>query len=178
MRRAAGSAASSASGKQKKRQTSSLSGAPNASATCPVPDSGRKFVNAPSPSSAASASILPRSAATTIGTGYGGGVSSLNPPGPRSPASTGRSPSIAARMRESGFSNGTPFQRSTITFDDEPSPRTKRPREASASAVRRGAEPDHEAPGGGVRERRAVLRESRRPGRVRVGGAGREPEPL
>ena len=31
--------------------------------------------------------------------------------------------------------NGTPFQRSTITFEDEPSPRQKRPPEASASAA-------------------------------------------
>ena len=40
-----------------------------------------------------------------------------------------------SRTRLSGRSNGTPFQRSTITSDDEPSPSTKRPPDASASAA-------------------------------------------
>jgi hypothetical protein len=59
----------------------------------------------------------------------------LKPPGPRSPRSTGRSASTASRTRVSGFVNGTPFQRSTMTFDDDPRPRQKRPPEASASAA-------------------------------------------
>ena len=41
----------------------------------------------------------------------------------------------ASRTRLSGRSNGTPFHCSTITSDDEPSPRQKRPPEASASAA-------------------------------------------
>ena len=92
-------------------------------------------MNAPSPISAARRSILPRSAASTIGTGCAGGDSSRNPPSPRSPASTGRRYSTVSRIFESGFSNGMPFQRSTITFDDAPRPSTKRPLEASASAA-------------------------------------------
>ena len=76
-----------------------------------------------------------RSAATAIGTGAPGGVSSLKPPGPRPPASTSRRTGTTSRMRESGFSNGRSFQRSTITFEDAPSPSTKRPPLASASAA-------------------------------------------
>src|SRR3954466_15562852 len=60
MRRASGSASSAGWGRQKKRQTSSLPGAPKASATWGAPPSGRKFVNAPSASSAARASVRPR----------------------------------------------------------------------------------------------------------------------
>ena len=55
------------------------------------------------------------------------------------PALAGAAPSrsigIVSRSRVSGFSNGTSFQRSTITFDDEPRPSTKRPPLASASAA-------------------------------------------
>jgi hypothetical protein len=42
----------------------------------------------------------------------------------------------ASRTLVSGFSKGTSFQRSTMTFDEDgPSPRTKRPRETSARAA-------------------------------------------
>src|SRR4051794_31577225 len=120
---------------QKKRQTSSLPGAPNASATCGAPLSGRKLVNAPSASSAARASIFPRSAATTIGGGVAGGCSRRKPLGPRSPARIGRSASTASRTFDSGFWNGISFQRSTMTFDDDPRPSTKRPSLASCRAA-------------------------------------------
>ena len=92
-------------------------------------------MNVPSASSPPSRSILSRSAASTIGTGCAGGVSSLKPPAPRPPASTSRSIGIVSRSRVSGFSNGTSFQRSTITFDDAPRPSTNRPPLASASAA-------------------------------------------
>jgi hypothetical protein len=59
----------------------------------------------------------------------------LKPPAPRSPASTGRSSATALRTRPSGRSKRISFQRSTITSDDDPRPRTKRPPEASASAA-------------------------------------------
>src|SRR3954452_23473029 len=127
MRRAAGSAASSASGKQKKRQTSSLSGAPNASATWRVPLSGRKFVNAPSPSSAASASILPRSAATTIGTGSARGASRLEPARPAVAGEHG-----AQRLERRAHPAQRLLERHAVpALDDD---------------VRRRPEPEHEAP--------------------------------
>ncbi len=92
MKRAIGSTCSRGPGMQKKRQSSSKSSAAAASGstTRSSPLSGRKLVKAPSAFSAAIASILPRSAATMIGTGAEGGCSSLKPPAPRSPASTGR----------------------------------------------------------------------------------------
>ena len=40
-----------------------------------------------------------------------------------------------SRTRLYGSTNGTPFQRSTITFDDEPTPKAKRPGAASAMAA-------------------------------------------
>ena len=69
MNRATGSTCSRSPGRQKKRQRSSKpSGAPAIpSTTCGRPESGRKFVNAPSARSTASRSIRPRSAASTIG---------------------------------------------------------------------------------------------------------------
>jgi hypothetical protein len=59
----------------------------------------------------------------------------LKSPGPRPPASTGRSAATVSRTFVSGRSKRMPFQRSTITSDDDPSPRTKRPPDASASAA-------------------------------------------
>ena len=112
-----------------------MSGAPNSSTTCFTFASGRKFVKAPSAMRAARRSIRPRSAARTIGTGWSGGDASLKPPGPRSPASTGRRYSTVSRTLASGRSNGIPFQFSTITFDEAPSPSVKRPPERSASAA-------------------------------------------
>ena len=102
----------------------------------PCRSAGRRLVNAPSPSSAASASILPRSAAMTIGTGSAGGALELEAAGPAL-ARQHRAQRLdgARASRLSGRSNGISFQRSTITFDDEPSPSTKRPPEASASAA-------------------------------------------
>ena len=100
--------------------------------TLPTDASGRKFRKAPSPSSPAVWSIRSRSAATKIGTGFSGGRSSLKPPSPaRSPASAARRNGIVSRTRVSGRSNGIPFQRSTITFDDDPIPRQKRPSDSS-----------------------------------------------
>src|SRR5947207_3297680 len=89
---------------QKKRQTSSLSGAPKASATWRAPLSGRKFVKAPSASSPANASILPRSAATTIGAG------GVKPSAPAvSPVQRSSKPSASASSRSSRWSRrGTP----------------------------------------------------------------------
>ena len=70
MKRASGSTASRSPGRQKKRQSSSNpSGAPcSCAVTLGRPPSGRKLVKAPSARSTASSSILPRSAASTIGT--------------------------------------------------------------------------------------------------------------
>ena len=76
---------------------------------------------------------MPRRAASTIGTGWGGAMSSLNPVSVRSPASAGRRKSTAAETRLSGLSNGIWFQPSTIRSDEAPMPRTNRPFEASAS---------------------------------------------
>ena len=56
----------------------------------------------------------------------------MKPPGERSPASTGRRNSTVSRTFVSGRSNGIPFQRSTITFDEVPTPSAKRPGAASA----------------------------------------------
>ena len=42
--------------------------------------------------------------------------------------------STASRTRDSGFSKVRPLKRSTITFDDAPSPSTKRPPLASCIA--------------------------------------------
>ena len=102
--------------------------------TCATRLSGRKFVNAPSATRAASRSIGSRSAASTIGTGCAGGdgepeaaVAALA----REHGAQVRRPS--PRPSRSGRSNGIPFQRSTITFDDAPSPSTKRPLLASAA---------------------------------------------
>ena len=44
-----------------------------------------------------------------------------------SPASAARRKRIVSRTRWYGLSNGMPFQRSTITFDDVPIPSAKRP---------------------------------------------------
>ena len=112
-----------------------MSGAPNAATTWPTLLNGRKFVKTPSATRAASRSIGSRSAASTIGTGCAGGAASLKPPSPRSPASTARRYATVSSTRFSGRSNGMPFQRSTITFDDAPRPSTKRPPLASASAA-------------------------------------------
>ena len=92
-------------------------------------------MKAPSARSTASSSILPRSAANTIGTRCAGAVSSLNPLGVRSPSSAVRRNSRVSRTRLSGRSKGMPFQPSTIRSEEEPIPSTKRPREASASAA-------------------------------------------
>ena len=92
------------------------------------------MLNAPSAFSTASRSILPRSAASTIGTG-GGACSSLKPFGVRSPASAGRRKSTVSATFDSGRSNGIPFQPSTIRSEEAPIPSAKRPPLASASAA-------------------------------------------
>src|SRR3954463_14443618 len=135
MKRASGRPSSALCGTQKKRQTSSLSGAPKPSATLGAPLIGRKFVNAPSPISAASASIFPRSAAMTIGTGCAGGVSSLKPPTPRSPHSA---PRALARRRRAQRPDGLAHLRQRLDERDLVP--------ALDDDVRRRAEPQHEAP--------------------------------
>ena len=102
----------------------------------------------PRPSRTASRSILPRRAASTIGTG-GGACSNLNPERVRSPASAGRRKSTVSETFESGRSNGISFQPPTIRSEEAPIPRTKR------SAA--------------VRERRRLLRQQRR-------AAGEDPD--
>ena len=92
-------------------------------------------MKAPSALSTARSSILPRSAASTIGTRCAGAVSSLKPVSVRSPSSAARRNSSVSRTLLSGFSKGIPFQPSTIRSEEEPMPSTKRPREASASAA-------------------------------------------
>jgi hypothetical protein len=92
-------------------------------------------VKAPSARSTARSSILPRSAASTIGTRCAGAVSSLNPLAVRSPSSAVRRKSSVSRTLLSGRSKGIPFQPSTIRFEDEPIPSTNRPREALSSAA-------------------------------------------
>src|SRR5436190_530855 len=142
MRRASTAVCSRSPWRQKKRHSTSVAPASLPAALSPsrisavtlsTDASGVKFTNAPSPSSPASRSIFPRSAAMTIGTCSSGGMSSLKPPPARSPASAARRNSTASRVRVSGFSNGIPFQRSTMTFDEEPMPRQKRPPESCCS---------------------------------------------
>ncbi len=63
----------------------------------------------------------------------------------RSPFNIERTSETVSRTRASGFSNGTPFQRSTIVSLEQPSPRMKRPGMSCASA------PDIAANTAGVR---------------------------
>ena len=103
--------------------------------TCPSPESGRKLENAPSAFSTARRSILPRSAASTIGGGSGGACSSLKPVEVRSPAKAARRKSTVAEIFASGRSKVMSFQPSTIRSDEAPMPRAKRPPLASAIAA-------------------------------------------
>ena len=137
MKRASGSTCSRSPGMQKKRQSSSkLWGAPASSpATFGRPARGRKFVKAPSPFSTASRSILPRSAATMIGTLSSGARSSLKPPSARSPDSAVLRKSMVSDILLSGFSKGIPFQPSMIRSEEAPMPSAKRPPDASAAAA-------------------------------------------
>ena len=161
MKRASGSTASRSPGRQKKRQSSSKpSGAPSSWAvTFGRPPSGRKLVKAPSARSTARSSILPRSAASTIGTRCAGAVSSLKP--------LGGALAVERRAQEverlatllSGRSKGIPFQPSTIRSEEEPIPSTKRPREA-------------------LGQRRRLLRQQRRPALEDADDPGSQPRPL
>ncbi len=92
-------------------------------------------MKAPWARSTARSSILPRSAASTIGGGAAGGASSLKPVSVRSPASAVCRKSRVSRTLLSGFSKGMPFQPSTMRSEEEPIPSTKRSREALASAA-------------------------------------------
>ena len=116
-------------------------------------------MKAPSARSTASSSILPRSAASTIGTGSAGGVSSLKPVAVRSPASAAWRKSSVSRTLLSGFSKGIPFQPSTMRSEEEPMPSTKRPSEA-------------------LGERRRLLRQQRRTALEDADDPGAEPRPL
>ena len=65
------------------------------------------------------------------------GRSRRRPPNPFSAGTerTGRRRCTASRTLASGFSNVRPLKRSTITFEDAPSPSTKRPPLASCIAA-------------------------------------------
>ena len=116
-------------------QLEALGRALELAATLGSPPSGRKLVKAPSPRSTASSSILPRSAASTIGTRSAGGDLELE--AGRGALAVERRAQELERLadRLSGFSKGIPFQPSTIRSEEEPIPSTKRPPEASASAA-------------------------------------------
>ncbi len=161
MKRASGSTCSRSPGRQKKRQSSSKpSGAPSSCAvTFGRPPSGRKLVKAPSARSTASSSILPRSAASTIGTRWAGAVSSLKPVAVRSPSS-------AVRRNSSGLADlaQRPLEGDPVPAFDDP--------------VRGGADAEHEAPAGGVGERRRLLGEQRRAALEDADDPGPEPRPL
>ena len=116
-------------------------------------------MKAPSARSTASSSILPRSAASTIGTGSAGGASSLKPVAVRSPARAASRKSSVSRTLLSGFSKGIPFQPSTIRSEEEPMPSTKRPLR-------------------GAGERRRLLRQQRRAALEDADDPGPEPHPL
>ncbi len=127
----------------KKRQASSVepsAGPPAASParwaarTCGSPEIGRKFVNAPSASSPARPSIFSRSAASTIGTGVRhrplepqAAVALLRGDAEHRPQPLHR----LAHLRRAGRVNSRPLKRSTITFEEAPSPSTNRPPLAS-----------------------------------------------
>ena len=162
MNRARGSTCSRSPGRQKKRHRSSkpVGRARRApSVTCGRPASGRKLVNAPSARSTASRSILPRSAASTIGGGSAGGCSSLKPVDVRSPENAAsqeveRVRDLGQRLRE----------RHLVPALDDP--------------VRRGADPEHEPAVAGVGQRGRLLGQQRRPPREHADHAGAEPDPL
>ena len=92
-------------------------------------------MNAPSALSTASRSILPRSAASTIGGGSAGGCSSLKPVDVRSPENAARRNSSVFEIFVSGFENGIWFQPSTIRSDEAPIPSTNLPSLASVKAA-------------------------------------------
>ena len=161
MKRASGSTASRSPGRQKKRQSSSKpSGAPSSWAvTLGSPPSGRKLVKAPSARSTASSSILPRSAASTIGTRCAGARLQLEAArgalaGERRAQEVERLAHLAQRPLE-----GDPVP----AFDDP---------------VRGGADAEHEAPAGGVGERRRLLGQQRRAALEDADDAGAQPRPL
>ena len=92
-------------------------------------------MNAPSALSTASLSILPRSAASTIGTGSAGARSSLKPVDVRSPENAARRNSSVCEILVSGLANGIWFQPSTIRSDEAPMPSTNLPLLASDRAA-------------------------------------------
>ncbi len=92
-------------------------------------------MNAPSAFSTASLSILPRSAASTIGSGSVGARSSLKPVAVRSPENAARRKSSVCEILVSGFSKGIWFQPSTIRSEEAPMPSTNLPLLASARAA-------------------------------------------
>ena len=116
-------------------------------------------MKAPSARSTASSSILPRSAASTIGTRCAGFCSSLKPVCVRSPFSATSRKSSVSRTLLSGRSKGIPFQPSTIRSEEAPRPSTKRP-------------------AGGVGERRRLLRQQRRAALEDADDPGPQPRPL
>ncbi len=76
-----------------------------------------------------------RNAATRIGGCSGTGIPKRKPSTVNvsyaavtfSPASAARRKLMVSRTRWYGFSNGSPFHRSTMTLDDVPMPRANRP---------------------------------------------------
>ena len=161
MNRARGSTCSRSPGRQKKRHRSSKPwGAPSSSAvTFGSAARGRKLVNAPSAFSTASLSILPRSAASTIGTGSAGGCSSLKPVDVRSPENAARRNSSVCDILVSGLANGIWFQPSTIRSEEAPMP-------------------EHEPAVAGVRQGGRLLGQQGRPAGEDADHAGAEPCPL
>ncbi len=137
MNRARGSTCSRSPGTQKKRHSSSKpSGAPSScSVTLGRAARGRKLVNAPSAFSTASLSILPRRAASTIGSGSVGARSSLKPVDVRSPENAALRNSSVCEILVSGRSNGIWFQPSTMRSDEAPMPSTNLPLLASDRAA-------------------------------------------
>ena len=161
MNRATGSTCSRSPGRQKKRQSSSKpSGAPLIpSATCGSPDSGRKFVNAPSAFSTARRSIRPRRAASTIGIGSAGFDLELEP---------ARGALAGERDLQEVHGLGDLriglLERDAVPALDDP--------------VRRGADAEHEAAAAAVRHRGGLLGEQGRAALEDADDAGAEPRAL
>ena len=127
-------------------------------------------MKAPSPFSTASRSILPRSAATMIGTLSSGAPLQLEAAVGRSPASAVRRKSIVSDILLSGFSNGI----AVPALDDPVRGGADAEREAAAARRRRRPRPPARAgPGPAASLRRRRFPAAPSPSRRRPGGAAR-----
>src|SRR3954463_3696153 len=135
----------SSDGQQKMRATTSLP-SPTYGTTVFTSSADSQLMMAPSPSRPASFNMPGRSAATSTGgagTPSGNGRPSLKPLTLNvsyssvtfSPESAALRNRTVSRVRLNGSSNGMPFHRSTMTFDDVPTPMATRPGAASHSAA-------------------------------------------